>query len=91
MNLCPKCSPTAWPFVMIFMITSVIAFVTWLMLGLSVIAPLPRAMITGVVFLAVGATLVHYVIGCVKRHCRHGDDSARHVKPRRKAAWTPLP
>lgn len=77
MNLCPKCNPPAWTFAVIFMITSVIAFVTWLMLGLSTTALLPRAGITSAVFLAVGATLVHYVIGCVKRHCRHGHDPVR--------------
>jgi len=26
-----------------------------------------------VFFLAVGATLLHYVISCMKRHCRHGN------------------
>jgi hypothetical protein len=62
---------------MIFMIASVIAFVTWLILGLTMIETLPRAAITGGVFIAVGATLVHYVVGCVKRHCRHEHDSAR--------------
>ena len=77
MNLCPKCNPPAWTFADIFMITSVIAFVTWLMLGLSMIAPLPRAAITGAAFLAVGATLVHYVMSCIKRHCRHDQQSVR--------------
>lgn len=77
MNLCPKCNPPAWTFAVIFILTSVIAFVTWLMLGLSMTAPLPRAGIASVVFLAVGATLVHYVMSCVKRHCRHGEQSAR--------------
>lgn len=78
MNLCPKCNPPAWTFAVIFTITCVIAFVTWLMLGLSAIAPWPRAAIAGGAFLAVGATLIHYVISCVRRHCRHDEQhSAR--------------
>ncbi|AFL73054.1 hypothetical protein [Thiocystis violascens] len=77
MNLCPKCNPPAWTFAVIFILTSVIAFVTWLMLGLSMTSLLPRAGITSVVFLAVGATFVHYVMSCIKRHCRHDEQSAR--------------
>jgi hypothetical protein len=71
MNLCPDCNRTRWPFVMAFVITSILAFITWLVLGLSQIETLPRVAVAGVIFLAVGGTLVHYVVSCLKRHCRH--------------------
>ncbi len=77
MNLCPKCSRSTWPFVMITGITTIIAFVTWLILGLSMAGPLTRAAIAAAVFLAVGGTLLHYVISCLKRHCRHGHEAVR--------------
>ncbi|MFD2111820.1 hypothetical protein [Thiorhodococcus fuscus] len=75
MNLCPKCSHSPWPFVMIFAITSVIGFLTWLVLGLSPLDPLARVAIAVVVFLVVGGTLLHYVVSCLRRHCRHKDDA----------------
>ncbi|NCA71152.1 MAG: hypothetical protein EOM91_13815 [Sphingobacteriia bacterium] len=71
MKLCPKCSRSPYPFFMVFMIASVLAFTTWLMLGLSRFDVIPRAALTAVVFIAVGVTLLHYVIGCLRRHCRH--------------------
>ncbi len=76
MNLCPQCSRSPWPFVVILGITSVIAFLTWLILGLSIADPVQRLGIASVVFLAVGGTLLHYVVGCLRRHCRHGHQSA---------------
>ena len=71
MNLCPKCDRPLWPFAMILTITSVIAFLTWLILGLSPIEPWQRLLVTLIAFIAVGATLLNYVISCLKRHCRH--------------------
>lgn len=71
MKLCPNCDQPRWPFLVIFVITTVIAFTTWLVLGLTMMPQLPRAAVSGLVFLGVGATLVHYVISCLRRHCRH--------------------
>ncbi|CRI66374.1 conserved exported hypothetical protein [Thiocapsa sp. KS1] len=71
MKLCPKCSRSPLPFVMVLLISSVLAFITWLVLGLSQIEPTLRLAAGAAVFLAVGGTLLHYVIGCLKRHCRH--------------------
>ncbi len=72
MHLCPKCDRPLWPFVMILTIASVIAFLTWLMLGLSAIEPVQRLLGTLGAFVLVGATLLHYVLSCLRRHCRHG-------------------
>ncbi|MBK1646534.1 hypothetical protein CKO25_18165 [Thiocapsa imhoffii] len=71
MKLCPKCSRSPLPFVMILLISSVLAYITWLMLGLSQIAPMPRLAAGAAVFIGIGTTLLHYVISCLKRHCRH--------------------
>lgn len=71
MKLCPKCSRSPLPFVMILLISSVLAFITWLVLGLSQVEPVARMAAGAAVFLAVGGTLLHYVISCLKRHCRH--------------------
>jgi hypothetical protein len=56
---------------MVLLISSVLAFITWLVLGLSQVEPVPRAAAGAAVFFAVGGTLVHYVVSCLKRHCRH--------------------
>jgi hypothetical protein len=71
MNLCPSCSRSRWPFVMILGIASVIAFLTWLISGLSDLGALQRIGIALVAFMAVGGTLLHYVLSCLRRHCRH--------------------
>jgi hypothetical protein len=52
-------------------ISSVTAFVTWLTLGLSNPEPALRIAVSLIVFIAVEATLIHYVISCMRRHCRH--------------------
>lgn len=79
MKLCPKCSRSPLPFVMVLMIASVLAFITWLILGLSQIEPITRIAAGAAVFLAVGGTLLHYIISCLKRHCRH---DLEHQHPR---------
>ncbi len=79
MKLCPKCSRSPLPFVMVLLISSVLAFITWLVLGLSQVESTARVAAGAAVFLAVGGTLLHYVISCLKRHCRH--DHAHHRAP----------
>jgi hypothetical protein len=74
MKLCPKCSHSPLPFLMVLLISSVLAFITWLVLGLSQVEPTLRLAAGAAVFLAVGGTLVHYVITCLKRHCRHDQE-----------------
>ncbi|RKT45423.1 hypothetical protein [Thiocapsa rosea] len=77
MKLCPKCSRSPLPFVMVMLISSVLAFITWLVLGLSQVEPTLRLAAGAAVFLAVGATLLHYVLSCLKRHCRHDQERQR--------------
>ena len=82
MKLCPKCDHSPWPFVMAFVVAAISAFATWLTLGLtlglSVSDIAARATASALAFAAVGGTLVHYILSCIKRHCRHGDDQPRH-------------
>jgi len=76
MKLCPKCGTSPWPFVVVFFVAGVSAFLTWLTLAYSELGMLKLIAGSGAVFLAVLGTLLHYVISCMKRHCRHGDESA---------------
>ncbi|WP_295883393.1 hypothetical protein [uncultured Thiohalocapsa sp.] len=77
MKLCPKCAASPLPFVMIIVIAGVIGFITWLTLGLSEWDPWPRFGVAAVSTLAVAATLWHYVLTCMRRHCRHHDGIRR--------------
>jgi hypothetical protein len=82
MKLCQKCSRSPLPFVMVLLISSVLAFITWLVLGLSQVEPATRLATGVVVFLAVGGTLLHYVVSCLKRHCRHDQEQHHHASGR---------
>ncbi|MGQ9831477.1 MAG: hypothetical protein ACUVQI_07710 [Thermochromatium sp.] len=77
MPLCPQCDRPLWSFVMILGLTGVIAFLTWLILGLSPIAPWQRLVATLVVTNLVGGILLYHVINCLRRHCRHGQTLAQ--------------
>jgi hypothetical protein len=72
MKLCPQCNGSPLPFVMVLFMASLLAFVTWLMLTFAGADPLQAAVGTAVAFVAVGATMLHYVLACMKRHCPHG-------------------
>ena len=72
MKFCPECSNSPWPFVMVFFLASVSAFVTWLTLSYSQLGTLGQIAGSAVAFTAVGGTLLHYVLSCMRRHCRHG-------------------
>jgi hypothetical protein len=84
MKICPECPTTPLPFVMVALIASIIAFLTWLTLGLSFTDPLIRVGGSVAVFVAVGGTLLHYVVSCLRRHCQHQERFAR--APRRPRA-----
>jgi hypothetical protein len=71
MKLCPQCK-SPWPFAMVLFLSSGVAFLTWLMLGFVGADPIPTIIGTGLAFVAVGGTMLHYVLACMKRHCRHG-------------------
>jgi hypothetical protein len=79
MRLCPQCTASPLPFVMIALIAAVIGFMTWLTLGLSDWGDGPRLAATVGACVAVAATLFHYVISCMRRHCRHHHDAAHRM------------
>lgn len=72
MKLCSQCRKTPWPFLFALFISGFTAFLTWMMLLLSQFGATERVIVTAVVFLAAAATLIHYMLSCMKRHCRHG-------------------
>jgi len=77
MKLCPKCGQSPLPFMMVFLIASLSAFTTWLTMTYSQAGLIERIGGSTLVFLAVGATLIHYVLTCMKRHCRHQETPAQ--------------
>ena len=78
MKLCPQCTNSSWPFAMALFIATIIAFLTWLVLGFAGANPTESAIGTALAFIAVSATLVHYVLGCMRRHCRHDSAGTEH-------------
>lgn len=81
MKLCPRCKKTFLPYLMVLLVAGVASFMTWLTLSLSNVAPLPSAVVCLGIFLAVGATLLHYVISCIRRHCHHWGHQSVHSAP----------
>jgi CDP-diglyceride synthetase len=71
MKLCSRCRKTPWPFLFALFIAGITAFLTWLMLTLSDFSMTERLIATALIFLAAAATLMHYVLSCMRRHCRH--------------------
>lgn len=72
MKLCSQCRKTPWPFMFALFIASVAGGLTWMMLTLSDLGTTEQIVIAAMVFLAAAATLVHYMLSCMRRHCRHG-------------------
>ncbi len=82
LKFCPQCKNSPWPFAMVLVVSTVSAFVTWLTLSFAQFGDIESLAGSGLVFAAVGTTLFHYVINCMKRHCRHGtahDQHGHHV------------
>jgi hypothetical protein len=71
MKFCAECNSSPLPFVMVALIAGIVGFITWLTLGLSYPEPMFRLGGAIVVFLAVGGTMLHYVLSCLRRHCNH--------------------
>lgn len=71
LKLCSQCNNSPWPFVMVFVVSVVSAFVTWLTLTFAQFGSVESLAGGGLIFAAVGTTLLHYVFNCMKRHCRH--------------------
>jgi len=77
MKFCSECYRSPLPFALVLLIASIAGFLTWLTLGLSSYEPLLRIGGSVAVFLAVGGTLLHYVLSCIRRHCQHRQRFAR--------------
>lgn len=71
MKLCAQCHQTPWPYLLALFLAGFAAFLTWLTLGYSEFDPTERVLWSIGVFLAVDTTLTHYMMACMKRHCRH--------------------
>ncbi len=76
MKLCSKCNNSPLPFIVVGMIATISAFLTWLTLGLSIPEVGPRAGASALAFAVVGGLLLTYILSCLKRHCHHQDDHA---------------
>lgn len=81
MKLCSRCSQTFLPFFVVFFVASISAYLTWLTLSYSEFGTLELVVGSGFMFIAVGGTLLHYVISCLKRHCNHGSRHQHHGHP----------
>jgi hypothetical protein len=71
MKLCTQCRKTPWPFLFALFIASVSAFLTWLMLSFAAFDATGQLIGSVLMFIAAATTLIHYVISCMKRHCKH--------------------
>ncbi len=77
MKLCSDCRKTPWPFAFALFLASLTAFLTWLLLSESDFGMTERMIGTGLIFLAASATLLHYMLSCMRRHCHHHDPHHR--------------
>ncbi|MEY6432399.1 hypothetical protein ABC977_08275 [Thioalkalicoccus limnaeus] len=68
MKRCSDYAFSVWPLFVVAFITSVVTFVTWLTLSLSAFGLAEQIGVSAFVFVAVGGTLLHYVLGCMRRH-----------------------
>ncbi|WP_245538949.1 hypothetical protein [Thioflavicoccus mobilis] len=53
---------------MVAFIATIVTFVTWLTLSLTDVGRNEQIGASALVFFAVGGTLVHYVLSCMRRH-----------------------
>lgn len=83
MKFCTECDNSPLPYLMVALIATIVGLMTWLTLGLSDYEPLVRIGGSVLVFLAVGGTLLHYVVSCIQRHCQHKQRYARTPSTRR--------
>jgi hypothetical protein len=72
MKLCSQCHHTPWPYLVAVFIAAFAAFLTWLILGYNAEFSAHECLLGSIgMFLVVGAALSHYMMSCMKRHCRH--------------------
>lgn len=77
MKFCSRCHKTLWPFLFAVFIAGVAAFLTWLTLVYSQFNTTTSMVLSGVMFVGASVILIHYMLSCIKRHCRH--DHHRHA------------
>jgi hypothetical protein len=77
MSFCSQCRKTLWPFLFALFIAGVAAFLTWLTLLYSQLDTTTRLVFSGAMFVGASVILIHYMLSCMKRHCRH--DNHRHA------------
>ncbi len=75
MQLCQNCSKTIWPFLFAFFIAGVATTLTWLMLSYTSFDATLRVLCTAGVFVLAAGTLVHYMLACMRRYCRHASSN----------------
>jgi hypothetical protein len=78
MKLCAQCHHTPWPYLFALFISGFTAFLTWFTLAYSHFDATERLLGSIGIFLAADATLTHYMMACMKRHCRHQDRGFSH-------------
>ena len=73
MKLCSECRKKPWPYAIVVLISTFAGFLTWLTLSTAGIAPEINRWLSSAAFLAVAATLVTYMLRCMRRHCKEDD------------------
>lgn len=69
MRICKQSWYVIWPYLIAVFIAGFAAFLTWLTLGYSEFDETERIIGAIGMFLIVGATLSHYMMSCMERHC----------------------
>jgi len=70
-GFCTQFCKERWPYAMVVVLAGVVAYLTWLVLEFSDSSKMVQIAGSLGAFVAVGGTLLHYVLSCLKRHCRH--------------------
>ena len=76
MRFCTECRKTPWPFAIAMFIAAFTAFLTWLTLAAAGIDAEANRWWTVGVFVGVFGLLTTYMYSCMRRHCRHDNQSA---------------
>lgn len=75
MKLCKECRKKPLPYIMVMLISSLAAFLTWLTLSTAGLTPEQNRIWSTGAFLVVAAVLVTYMVRCMRRHCSEDQHS----------------